>query len=419
MRNFITMPHWPPVPLTPLSGDPTLRMESLLAKIGDPHVSLPPTIHVSGTNGKGSTVAFLRAMLEAAGYSVHTYTSPHLIRFEERIVLRGSEISASDLHMLLEEVRIANGDAPIDFFEGTTAAAMLAFARVPADILLMESGLGGGFDPTNTVFNPRLSILTSISLDHVPALGNSVAEIALSETGILRPTTPCVMGAQPDEASIVIRSVAKRIGTPLYEFGNHWQSKTDGQAMVYSDANGSAYLPRPSLLGDHQILNAGNAIAALTLLNEFGVGAEHIEAGLLNARWPGRLEHVAMKLPDGFELWFDGGHNVGGAEAIANFIRENWTDKPTYLITGTTRGKDASPMLRAILGEVNRACTVPVKAEVNCYSAEEMREYAAAAGNPGATACESVMAAIEHIVKIEKPGRILVFGSLFFRAEII
>jgi dihydrofolate synthase/folylpolyglutamate synthase len=416
---LISMPHWPLVPLNPLEGDPLLRMERLLEAIGDPHVSLPPTIHVSGTNGKGSTIAFLRAMFEAAGYSVHTYTSPHLMRFEERIVLRGNEIRPSDLHMLLEEVRIANRDQPVDFFEGTTAAAMLAFARVPADILLMESGLGGGFDPTNVLFNPRLSILTSISLDHVPVLGNSVPEIALAEAGILRSNTPCVMGAQPDDAAAVIRAMAERKGTLLYEYGAHWRSSHDGEALMYQDANGTAYLPRPALLGDHQALNAGNAIAAITLLNEFHVGAEHIEAGLLNASWPGRLEHIAMDLPEGFELWFDGGHNISGAEVIADFISKNWADKPTHLITGTTRGKDASPMLAAFKEAAASIYTVPVQAEVNCYSANEMQAFAQKAGFSDVTACESVASAVQHIVNNHEVGRILVFGSLFFRAELV
>jgi dihydrofolate synthase/folylpolyglutamate synthase len=393
-------------------------MERLLQAIGDPHVSLPPTIHVCGTNGKGSTIAFLKAIFEAAGYSVHTYTSPHLLRFEERIVLRGNPIRPGDLHMLLEEVRIANADQPVDFFEATTATAMLAFARVPADILLMESGLGGEYDPTNTAFHPRLTILTQLSLDHARAFGNTLAEVALNEAGALRPDTPCLLGIQSEEAREIVRVVAKRKGTPIYIGGEQWHVREEEEAMAYEDVTGIAYLPKPTLRGAHQIRNAGNAIAAVTMLHEFNIGSEHIEAGLLHARWPGRLERIPANLPHGMELWFDGGHNIGGAEAIAAYIGQYWRDMPTHLIFGTTQGKDVIPMLAALNPYVDSIHVVPVLAEPLSYSSHQLLEIAGNAGISGVSEHDSMADALEEICQNStKAARILVFGSLFFGVE--
>src|SRR5947208_3003629 len=291
------------------------RIERLLAALGNPQDRLPPVIHIAGTNGKGSTVATLRACLEAAVYRVHVYTSPHLVRFHERIRLAGQLIKEDSLLALLEECERANAGAPITFFEITTAAAFLAFARVPADIVLLETGLGGRLDTTNVVRRPAVTAITPVSLDHQAFLGDTVAAIAAEKAGILKPGVPSVIGPQPDDAASVIAARAAAIGAPLYRWRQEWRCDADSPAgMRYEGGRWRLDLPPPALAGPHQIANAGTAIACLEQLSDFSLPAAAPADGVRHIDWPARLQQLQRgplfeMLRPGWELWLDGGHN--------------------------------------------------------------------------------------------------------------
>jgi len=413
------MPHWPknfgPEP----QETPSERARTLLANLGHPEHHVPPVIHVGGTKGKGSTIAFLRAMLEAAGYNVHVYTSPHLARFNERIVLAGHEIEDATLHAALEETRIAAGDMQVGFFDATTAAAMLAFASTPADILLMEMGLGGTVDATNIIDNPLLTILTTVSYDHMEYMGSTLPEIAAFEAGLFKPHVPCVVSYQHASVWPALHAAADVIQAPLYEYGKHWQTLRQEGGMLYVDCHGEASLPLPSLLGVHQIVNAGNAIAALSALEHFHVSPEHIIHGLEHAEWKGRLQQIpAASVPRECELWFDGGHNQAAAEAIAFFASDEWQDKPLYLIFGTTEGKDVASILTPFTEMVTRVYAVSVKSEPRSYNPEAIA--GAAEKMMPVMVSDSIHDALSDIIKREaQPFRALIFGSLYLWLEAI
>jgi dihydrofolate synthase/folylpolyglutamate synthase len=411
------MPHWPkPLGREP-AGTPAARARALLAKLGNPELKLPPVVHVGGTKGKGSTIAFLRTMLEAAGYRVHAYTSPHIERFNERIVLAGHEITDEELYEVLERTRMASGDMDVGFFDATTVAAMLAFARQPADILLMEMGLGGTVDATNIIDNLLLTILTTISYDHMEYMGNTLQSIAAFESGLYKCNVPCVVSYQHPDTHAILQQKAEEMQSPLYIYGKHWLTKKTHAGMAYADMHGEAELPLPSLLGAHQIVNAGNAIAALSVLEHFDVTHEHIVYGLTHTQWKGRLQRLhSPVLPQGCELWFDGGHNMAAAAAISLFIREQWQDKSTYLIFGTTEGKDVNSMLVSFAGVVKHMYSVTVKSEPKSYDKDTIVTLAKPVTNM--TACDSIEDALRDIVQCEQaPFRTLVFGSLYLWLE--
>lgn len=446
-RYQIIMPHWPISPWQPPEGDPLERMAVLLEKLGNPHLKLPPVIHVAGTNGKGSTIAFLRAMFEAAGYKVHAYTSPHIKRFHERITLAGEMISDEVLHEALERCRAANEENPITFFEGTTAAALLAFSEHPADILLMETGMGGLLDPTNIIPNPRLSIITTISFDHMEYLGGTLADIAAHKAGIIKPEVPVVLSFQPPEALEVLEKTAERQESPAVVYGKHWAVQKSSLGFYFADAYGQVELPMPALIGPHQLVNAGNAIAAISVLEEFDIGADAIAAGLKWVQWSGRLEDVTNDMlseylpteqvrgaqrqggrsdggkapfdnPTQWEVYFDGGHNAAAGHMLS-VVAEEWSDKPLYVICGTTRGKEVAPMLLPLKDLAEEIYLVPVQAEPKCYTPQEMADQCEDAGIRPRIA-DSVAEAVEEIVSLaERPSRILIFGSLYLRLEVV
>ena len=416
---YLTMPHWPTLLFDNREGTPLSRSLELLERAGNPHQKLPPVVHVAGTNGKGSTIAFLRAMLTAAGYKVHVYTSPHLHRFNERIVLAGREIDDDALHSVIEEARLAAGTNSYSFFEGTTAAAMLAFSQTPADILLMETGMGGRFDPTNVVERPLLSIITTISPDHTEILGSSLSEIAWHKAGIMRKDTPCVVSFQPDEVKEMLLDEAEITGALLCNYGEHWMVQKTAAGFRYLNSDSNVDLPSPALLGPHQLVNAGNAITAVTLLNDFEIDMEDEMAGLRDVVWPGRMENMTRGsynhiLPAGFELWVDGGHNMAAGHVLSSFLASDWQDKPTYIIFGTTQGKDVVSLLSPIIGQVAGVYAVPVISEPKSYAAETISDLMRDVTT--VTACETIEDAIEKIIKhSSSPSRILVFGSLYLR----
>ena len=419
---YLTMPHWPTLLFDNRPGTPLERTKELLARVGNPEKKLPPVVHVSGTNGKGSTIAFLRAMLEAAGYKVHAYTSPHLHRFNERIVLAGREVDDTTLFTAIEAARLAAGEDSYSFFEGTTVAAMLLFSQTPADILLMETGLGGRFDPTNVVERPVLTIITTISPDHTDILGNSLSEIAWHKAGIMRENVPCIISFQPEEALAVLKNEAENLEAYPCCYGQHWMVQKTTSGMRYVSADGNIDFPAPALLGPHQYVNAGNAIMAAMLLEDFNIPVEAINHGLQQVCWLGRMERItegtcAGMLPEGFELWVDGGHNMAAGHMLAAFLEESWRDKPTYLIFGTTQGKDVVSLLAPVVGLVRGIYAMPVISEPNSYSAETIAHMMQ--GISPVVACGSIEDATQEIIaNAEMPSRILVFGSLYLRVLI-
>ena len=412
----LKMPHWSNSFGTP-SGTPSERARKLLAKLGNPEQKLPPVIHIGGTKGKGSTIAFLRAIFEAAGYKVHTYTSPHIEKFNERIVLAGEEISDAYLYEIMEATRKAAGDMEVGFFDATTAAAMLAFSEHHADILLMEMGLGGEVDATNIIDNPLLTILTTISYDHTEYMGETLPEIAAFEAGIFKKNVPCIISYQHKQVLPVLEEIAAQINTPLYIYGKHWLVKKTSENMIFIDSYGEALLPLPTLLGAHQIANASNAIAAITTLEDFNISQDDIFYGLQNAKWKGRLQKLHSKiLPEPNELWFDGGHNLAAAQAISLFAEQNWYDRPLYLIFGTTIGKDVVSMLTQFINLAREIYSVNVKSETKSYDAAKISEIASFITTVKPS--DSIADALQDILeKQTQPFRALVFGSLYLWLE--
>jgi dihydrofolate synthase / folylpolyglutamate synthase len=400
------------------------RIERLCARLGNPERALPPVLHVAGTNGKGSVVAFLRAMFEAAGYRVHVYTSPHLVRFHERIRLAGRLIDEARLIALLEECEAANGADPITFFEVTTAAAFLAFAREPADVVLLETGLGGRLDATNLVACPRVTAITPVDLDHMSFLGNTVEKIAAEKAGILKPGAPAVIGPQLGPSLAVLEARAQAIGAPLYRYGREWRVEARGAHLHYSGRNGSIEVPLPKLEGAHQHGNAGIALACIDCVPQFGVSGAALADGLRRVEWPARLQRLkrgplASLLPNGVELWLDGGHNPAAGVVLAEHMRDRWSDFPVYLIYGMLATKDAEGFLRPLAGRVQGMRAVEIPGESASLTAADA---AAAARRVGLT-CEpaaTLEAAIgATIAQLRGPARILICGSLYLAGRVL
>lgn len=394
------------------------RVHRLLAALGHPERALPPVIHIAGTNGKGSTQAMIRAGLEAMGGRVHAYTSPHLARFHERIRLAGALISESDLSKILDECMRANGSEEITFFEITTCAAFLAFARTPADWTLLEVGLGGRLDATNVVDKPRLTIITPVSIDHQQYLGETLAEIAGEKAGILKRGVPAVVGPQEEAGLEVIEAKAARLGCPTLIHGQHWRAWEERGRLIFQDENGLLDLPLPNLPGPHQIDNAGAALAALRHL-----GADQVacEAAVTKAYWPARMQRLRtgplVDAAGACELWLDGGHNPAGGVAVAATLAR-MPKKPTHLIVGMLNTKDIAGYLRPVATEAASLTAVSIPGEANTLSAEETQKAALAAGLRADTA-ESVLAAVQAIAKRDPGARILICGSLYLAGSIL
>jgi dihydrofolate synthase/folylpolyglutamate synthase len=407
------------------------RIERLLAALGHPERQLPPVIHVAGTNGKGSTVAFLRAMLEAAGKRVHVYTSPHLVRFNERIRLgeegEGRLVSDEDFIAALEECETANADAPITVFEITTAAALLLFARNPADVLLLEVGLGGRLDATNVVEKPLASIITPISVDHTDFLGESLAQIAGEKAGIIKAGVPVIVAAQHRDALEVIERQAARLKAPVKIAGENWTATEERGRLVYQDDDGLIDLPAPKLYGRHQFENAGLAIATLRAVPDLQVPVAAYEAGVGKADWPARMQRLAQgKLvelaPAGSELWLDGGHNPDGGRAIAAALAdlEERVSRPLVLIVGMLTTKDNAGFLRNFTGLAKRLIAVPVPDQEKGMPAEQLAVLARDIGLQ-ATARDDLASALDAAGKLDldPPPRILITGSLYLAGEVL
>ncbi|HET9718072.1 MAG TPA: folylpolyglutamate synthase/dihydrofolate synthase family protein [Pseudolabrys sp.] len=405
------------------------RVKRLLSALDHPERRVPPVIHVAGTNGKGSTIAFLRAILEASGKLVHVYTSPHLVHFNERFRIgaagEGRLVEDDELISTIEECERANAGQPITVFEITTAAGLLLFARHPADVLLMEVGLGGRLDATNVIENTLLTIITRVSIDHTEFLGDSVEVIAAEKAGILKNGVPAVIASQQREAMGAIERRAASLGVPLKIAGHNWTATEERGRLVYQDEAGLLDLPAPRLYGRHQFENAGLAIAGLRSVRDFAVPISAFETGMLKAEWPARMHRLTQGLltnlaPAGSELWIDGGHNPDGGRAIAAALAdlEERVSRPLVLIVGMLASKDCQGFLRNFAGLCRRLIAVPISGAEKGLSAEAVADHARAVGL-SATSRENLSDAFDAVRKLDldPPPRILITGSLYLAGE--
>jgi dihydrofolate synthase/folylpolyglutamate synthase len=405
------------------------RIQRLLAALDNPQRRLPPAIHVAGTNGKGSAIAFMRAALEAAGRTVHVYTSPNLVRLNERFRLArnggGNLVDDAELADAIAECEAKNAGAPITVFEMETAAAFLLFSRHPADIALLEVGLGGRLDATNVIERPLVSVITRLSLDHREFLGDSLAQIAAEKAGILKPGVPAVIAGQAREALAVIERQAARLRAPLKIAGEDWTATEERGRLVYQDQDGLLDLPAPKLYGRHQFENAGIAIAALRVGGS-RIPAAAFEAAMVGVEWPARMQRLshgrlAELAPSGSELWLDGGHNANGGQAIAAALAdlEERVSRPVVVIVGMLSTKDCAGFLRNFSGLARRVITVPIHQD-KALPASELAEIAARIGIP-ALARRDLESAIDLAGKLElePPPRILITGSLYLAGEVL
>jgi len=394
----------------------------LLERIGNPQDHLPPVIHIAGTNGKGSTLAYIRAFLEAAGKKVHVMTSPHLVRYNERIRLAGKLVSNRRLNQALEFCEKANGGEPITFFEITTAAALKLFSEVKADYLLLETGMGGRFDASNVVDHPLGTIIAPVDYDHQNFLGDSLSKIAWEKAGILKRGAEAVFGRQRDEGRAVLVREAARLGvTPLIA-GEDFDGRAEDGRLVYQDDNGLLDLPPPALAGPHQFDNAALAIAAV---RHFGlpVTEAQIAEGLRTVQWPARLQPVHGTLlgllPEGSELWIDGGHNAHGAAALSLALQEIDAKRPMKLrlIMGLMNTRKPTDFLAPFAGLVERVHALSIPGEPNAHPASEIAAQARAAGFE-ATEETSILNALAAAAE-DGPARVVFAGSLYLAGHVL
>jgi dihydrofolate synthase/folylpolyglutamate synthase len=407
------------------------RMRRILDALGHPERGLPPVIHVAGTNGKGSTIAFMRAILQAGGRRAHAYTSPHLVRFNERFRLGakgdGALVSDDELAEVLAECERANADAPITVFEITTAAGLVLFARHPADVLLLEVGLGGRLDATNVVDYPLATVITPVSFDHAEHLGDTIGQIAAEKAGILKSGAAAIVAAQPREALAAIERYAARIKAPVRVAGEDWTATEERGRLVYQDDAGLIDLPAPKLYGRHQFENAGVAIAALRAVGELKLPATAFETGIATAEWPARMQRLsqgslAALAPTGGELWLDGGHNADGGRAISNALAdlEERVSRPLILIVGMLATKDCEGFLKNFAGLAQRIVAVPVPHQEKGLPPDGIADVARAVGIPAqsSTDINSALAVIRGFDLAPLP-RILITGSLYLAGEVL
>jgi dihydrofolate synthase/folylpolyglutamate synthase len=405
------------------------RIERLLAALGHPERHLPPVIHVAGTNGKGSTVAFMRAILEAARQRVHVYTSPNLVRLNERFRIGaaggGRLVEDDELSAALAECESVNGEHPITVFEIETAAAFLLFSRHPAEVLLLEVGLGGRLDATNVVERPLASAITRVSLDHRDFLGNTIAEIAAEKAGILKSGVPAAVASQMREALAVIERQAARVKAPLVIAGEHWTATEERGRLVYQDSDGLLDLPAPKLYGRHQFENAGLAIAALRVAG-LKIPAPAFEAGMVSVEWPARMQRLsggrlAAALPPESELWLDGGHNADGGRAVAAALAdlEERVSRPVVMIVGMLASKDSEGFLRNFAGLARHVITVPI-ANDKSVPAAELADIARGIGIPALARDDigGALAAAADLGLLPAP-RVIITGSLYLAGEVL
>ena len=419
------MPHWP-IPYGEPEIDENLqRMKSLLAAIGNPQNNLPKIIHIAGTNGKGSVAAFIKTILSSANFKVHSYTSPHISRFNERINLNGKEIDDGFLYEVIEKVRINCPDnLRPTFFEATTAAAFLAFSQVPADFIIVECGMGGMLDATNVFDDIELAVITPISPDHMEFLGNDIGEIAAHKAYIMKKNRKTIIGPQAKEALAILKLYAVQIDSPVFCYEENYDFDGDGHNLVYIDiaSQNLNYYALPSLQGAHQISNASIAIAAVKNLSESIISDEIISDAISKTIWPGRLELITSgKLVDilgtDSELWIDGAHNIGGAFAMSIWMKEMPDDKSNILIVGKTAKKDQKPFLRQFKNIADKVFAVKVEGEPKSEEAQIVTNAAIEVGL-NCEKAEDLLDAISKISLISGKKRVLICGSLYLQNDL-
>ncbi len=431
---MVKMPHWPTLWQNHEKHNLT-RMKNLLAALKNPHLKIPPVIHVAGTNGKGSTIAYLKAIFEACNYTVHSYTSPHLLYFNERIIIASNPISDKYLFDIIEVTRIAAEIAGVtpSFFEAITAAAFLAFAQNKADILLLETGLGGRLDATNVVDHPLASVITSISYDHMEYLGPTLTTIAAEKAGIIKAGSPCIISCQIQKIyDYLIDYCIKTKAAPIvfeYEFG----VKKQKDSFLFLSKNFNYQFPLPSLIGDHQIINAATAIATCkSVAKHFHFTNSNIQSGLHNAVWPARLEKInpsryipiITKMNKNNEeqkkyipqIWIDGAHNPGGAQVLSNFIKDN-LKQPIFLILGMTNNRDVKSFLSYFNNIITQAFSVGIISEPASYTAEKLALYTNNANIPCLPATSLEDAIINSTKLSTDNSHIIITGSLFLASD--
>lgn len=409
------------------------RIQSVLSALGDPHLRLPPAIHIAGTNGKGSTTAFLRAMIEAEGKTAHVYTSPHLVRFNERITLASNEISDEALLDVLNRVMDANAGEPLSFFEATTAAAFLAFSETSADYALIEVGLGGRYDATN-VFDPIASVITPINYDHAEFLGRDLSGIAREKAGIIKDNVPAFAGRQEDIVSAVLRNEAAKHRAPIQFLTEDFRAYREQDRMVYDADDVLLDLPRPALIGSHQIDNAGVAIATA---RQVGISDVAISKGLSAVIWPARMQNLTsglyadMVAESGGELWLDGGHNPHAAAALANTMAElqDRTERVLVLVMGILGNKDAGTFLDSFTGLASSviAVDIPGSPALAPETIKELAEHRGMIGQVANNLTDAVQRAINTGEALSRqdagqpvvPPRILICGSLYLAGQVL
>ncbi|MET0154621.1 MAG: folylpolyglutamate synthase/dihydrofolate synthase family protein [Rickettsiales bacterium] len=423
------MPHWPPAIGSRDVKFGLERVRAGLAAMGDPHLRLPPVAHVAGTNGKGSTVSYLRAIAEAAGYRVHCYTSPHFLHFNERIRLAGALIGDDDLYRLMEECRLRLDGMELTFFEASTVAAFYAFASRDADLLALETGMGGRLDATNVVARPLVTVITPVSIDHAEFLGSTVEKIAGEKAGIIKKDVPCVVSLQEDGAMDVIRNKAEDVGAPLFAYEYDWgllPPSAEESRYRFVCSTGETPFPAPSLPGAHQLMNAGCAIAAAHVMRSAlpKISADAIAKGVATARWPGRLQWLtkgalADKAKGGWRILLDGAHNIAGAQTLADYLRDHVPGVPVYAVIGVTRGRDPAALLRPLRGIAAKAFGVTVRTEPGSASGEEVARAARAEGFD-AEGCDDAGEAFDRLLASgAAPGVVVFFGSLYLVADML
>ena len=407
------------------------RMLRLLARLGHPERKLPPVVHVAGTNGKGSTIAYLRAILEAAGLRVHAYTSPYLVRVNEcfRLGRAGGGVLVGDdeLRAALEHCEQANAGAPITIFEIETAAAFSLFAQHPAEMALLEVGLGGRLDATNVIDAPLASVIAPVSMDHSEFLGDTLTAIAGEKAGIIKRDVPVICANQPPEAMAAIEAQAKRLRAPLHSAGEGWHVNVERGRLVYQDDRGLMDLAAPKLFGRHQFDNAGLAVATLRAQSVFRIDAAAFEAGIVNAEWPARMQRLASgrlaeQGPQGCEVWLDGGHNAEGGRVAAAALGdlEERVSRPLVVIVGMMANKDASAFLANFAGLTRHIIAVRIPDRDNAMPPDRLADAARALGMR-VEILGSVEAALHSLARLahEVPPRILITGSLYLAGHVL
>ena len=423
---MIKMLSWPRILGNNLDINLNLsRMHALLAKLGNPHDKLSNVVHVAGTNGKGSSIAFLASILRCSGYSVNTYTSPHLLNFNERISINGTEIDDHSLNSILAHCKSVSEqyDIPVTFFEGTTLIAIMAFVQFPADITIIETGLGGRLDATNVFARPLLNMITSISMDHSEYLGTTIELIAKEKAGILKNNVPCVVGQQQESVMQVMQNVANDVGALLFRYGHEWSLISSSEAFIYQEGNNNMQFDLPTLIGSHQVSNAGNAVAATCCIaDKFpNITRDSINQGITKTYWPGRMEnitdkYIAAPLADNMEIWIDGAHNYAGMEALAYQVNK-WKDKRNVFIVGITKGRNVPELISPLSSVADLLIGVRVKSELLAYPAYVIAETAKKM-NFNAHSADELDEAITHVIKTYGDNtRIIICGSLYLYSD--